>query len=309
MPDPSGGAAMTTDARYAGDPWRKALTRAIHVLRPSEGEGAATDARRLLAHVLKASWLELVKDQTRLISEIEAAEFEVCLVRRQRGEPVARIIGLRGFYGRDFVVSPATLDPRPETETLIDAALERMKPKWRDGAGLTILDIGAGTGCLLLTLLAEFPEARGVGVDPSNAALVVAQRNADRLGLAPRVRWVEGRFETAAPALQQRFPLIVSNPPYIPTSDIAGLERDVRDFDPHLALDGGADGLVIYREIVADLPQVTAGGWVFFEIGQSQSIEIKNIITTSRLGRRVEAVQVIPDMANLPRCVAFELRD
>ncbi len=291
-----------------GATWREALVLATGILRPTEGESAAGDARRLLAHTVGVSWLELIKDPARRLTEPEALKFAALLERRVCGEPVSRIIGTRGFYGRDFVVTAATLDPRPESETLIDAALARIEPVWGTGAGLTILDIGTGSGCLLLTLLAALPDARGVGIDPSSEALTVARANATRLGIGERARWMEGRFETLASTLGQTFPLIVSNPPYIPTADIAGLDRDVRDFDPHLALDGGPDGLDIYRGIAHQLGPVAAQGWLFLEVGFDQATEVTTIFRSSPLQGRLGQCSTALDMAGTQRCVTFEIQ-
>jgi release factor glutamine methyltransferase len=263
----------------------------------------------LLAHTLGASWLELITDPARRLSVAEATQLAAMVARRARGEPVSRIIGTRGFYGRDFMVTAATLDPRPESETLIDAALARIKPVWGTGAGLDILDIGTGTGCLLLTLLAELPDACGVGIDPSAAALAVARDNAARLGIGGRARWIEGRFEAVASQIRQTFPLIVSNPPYIPTADIAGLDRDVRDFDPHLALDGGGDGLDIYRGIAGQLGKVAARGCIALEVGHDQAYDVAQLIELSTLRERLGPASIVPDMAGKQRCVTFEIRD
>lgn len=300
---------MRDDAIHIGLTWRDALVSATSVLRPTEGEDAAGDARRLLAHALGESWLDLIKDPARRLSEPEASRLAAMLARRVRGEPVSRIIGVRGFYGRDFLVTAATLDPRPESETLIDAALARIKPVWGSGAGLDILDIGTGTGCLLLTLLAELPDAHGVGIDPSADALAVAHENGVRLGIGDRVRWMEGRFEAIAGQIRQAFPLIVSNPPYIPTADIAGLDRDVRDFDPHLALDGGTDGLDIYRGIARQLGNVAARGWVLIEVGHDQAHDVARLIELSTVEGRLGPVNIALDMAGKQRCVTFEIRD
>jgi release factor glutamine methyltransferase len=294
-------------AKLMDVPWRDALLVGVQFLKPTEGEGAVTDVRRLLAHAMGAEWLELIKDPARRLLKVEAETLSKLLARRALGEPVARIVGERGFYGRDFLVTPATLDPRPESETLIDAALARVKQCWGRGAGLEILDIGTGTGCLLLTLLAELPEARGVGVDPSTEALAVAQVNADRLDLGGRATWVEGRFEVCAAGLDRRFQLIVSNPPYIATAEIAGLDRDVRDFDPHLALDGGADGLVVYRSIARHLDLVAAPGWVLCEIGATQAFEVVDLMLKSDVGKMIGRRETLLDMAGKPRCVAFEI--
>ena len=159
-----------------------------------------------------------------------------------------------------------------------------------------------------MTLLAEFPDARGVGIDPSRAALDVARTNAAHLDVTGRASWFEGRFDSFLAAENNGFSLIISNPPYIPTSEIAGLDRDVRDFDPHLALDGGPDGLEIYRSIIAGLPRVISSGWVLLEIGHTQGDQVSDIKEKSLNRSHVEELLTISDMAGKPRCVAFALR-
>ncbi len=289
--------------------WRTALVATIEALRPTEGDDAPAAARRLLASAMGAEWLDLVKDPGRTLSMADADRLAAHVARRLTGEPVARIMGTRGFYGRDFEITRATLDPRPESETLIDAALAHVSNRWMRGAGLDILDIGTGSGCLLVSLLAELPEARGVGVDPSADALAVASRNAARLGVGDRAQWHEGRFEVLARELGRRFPLIVSNPPYIARHEIASLDRDVRDFDPHLALDGGDDGLFVYRAIAAALADVAAAGLLLLEIGETQSDDVIDIFMTSPLRARLGKAVTLVDLAAKPRCVAFEIRD
>ncbi len=167
----------------------------------------------------------------------------------------------REFYGRRFALSSATLDPRPDSETLIEAALGiAAREGWRERS-IRILDVGTGTGCLLLTLLAELPLATGVGTDISGEALQTAARNATSLGVAERVHFAQA---DALGGIDGPFDLVVSNPPYIASGDIAGLSTEVRKYDPRVALDGGADGLDIYRRIIADLGRVLRG-WVIFE--------------------------------------------
>jgi release factor glutamine methyltransferase len=268
----------------------------------NETESAATDARRLLAQALDCSALDLITQSHRQLTSAEAQRFASVVLRRATGEPVSRISGHRGFYGRDFLISPATLDPRPETETLVDAALTRFD---MPEESLRILDIGTGSGCLLLTLLAERPKARGVGIDPSREALSVAASNADRLEIAHRVTWLQSRIEDVKPEELGRFPLIVSNPPYIPTAAIGLLDRDVRCFDPHLALDGGLDGLDIYRAIAATLNALAAPGWLFLEVGNGQASDVAKIMCQSSLRPRISEHDVIADMAGIHRCVAI----
>ncbi|MCB1352515.1 MAG: peptide chain release factor N(5)-glutamine methyltransferase [Rhodobacteraceae bacterium] len=192
----------------------------------------------------------------------QAAEtFARMVAERTRFRPVAQILGRRLFWGRDFEVTGDVLDPRPETETLIALALEGARPA-------RILDLGTGSGALLLTLLAEWPEATGLGIDASPAALEVAARNARRLGVAARAELRPGDWCTG---LAERFDLIVCNPPYIPAADLEGLDRDVREWEPRMALSPGVTGLESYRTIAAGIGACLApGGRALFEIGADQ---------------------------------------
>ena len=204
-----------------------------------------------------------------------------CTARRVRRDPMAYILGEREFWGLPFKVSPAVLVPRPDSETLIEAALALMPVRtepWR------ILDLGVGSGCLLLTLLREFPNARGVGVDASADALEVAQANADALGVGPRTTLVGGDWRRPAWAEQLGgpFDLVISNPPYIEAAAIEGLMPDVARFEPRLALDGGPDGLVAYRAIAAAAAGlVVPGGRVLVEAGDGQAVEISTLFASA----------------------------
>ena len=286
----------------AGKPVCDALAIAANFLvSQQDAASAAVDARRLLQQALDCRSLDLLVSPDRTLTAAESENFLRRLARRKGGEPVSRIAGRREFYGREFVITPATLDPRPESETLIDATLALLRSSSFVGDGLQILDIGTGSGCLLLTLLAELPGARGVGVDPSVAALGVAEQNAVRLGLAHRARWVEGR---GTAGLVEPFQLVVSNPPYIPTLDIAALDSDVREFDPVGALDGGIDGLDIYKQVACDLGAMQDLRWVVFEVGVGQASIVTDIMR--------EALPVVNhgtanDLAGVQRCVALQL--
>lgn len=196
--------------------------------------------------------------------------------RRLAHEPVSRILGVREFYGREFLVTPDVLDPRPDTETVVDLALDIVRANGLQYEALQIADIGTGSGILIATLLAELPNARGVATDVSTAALAVAQRNAERLGVAGRASFVatHGLDGCTVP-----FDLVVSNPPYIATGDIPGLEREVRDYDPHLALDGGADGLGVYREIAKIARNPARPMRLVLEIGAGQVSDVKDIFS------------------------------
>jgi release factor glutamine methyltransferase len=192
------------------------------------------------------------------------------VVRRRGGEPPSRIIGKREFWGLRLTVSNEVLDPRPETETIVDAALQLFADRRQDH--LRILDLGVGSGALICALLREFVSARGLGVDVSPAAVDVARSNAEACGVAERAEIRVGSWTDRIP---DHFDLIISNPPYIPSGDIEGLPREVRDFDPRLALDGGDDGLDVYRMILPAAPALLApGGWLLVEIGVGQAGDV-----------------------------------
>ena len=238
-------------------------------------ESASLDARVLVQAACRASDIEMIRepgvmltaDQEKLLAEYEE--------RRLAHEPVSRILGRREFWGLDFEVTAATLDPRPDSETLVEAALDLI----RDVANPRILDIGTGTGCLLIALLHERKDASGVGVDLSAAALEVARRNAERLGVASRAVLVEGAW---CGGLQEAFDLVISNPPYIERDVIAGLEPEVRLHDPVLALDGGPDGLDAYRALADEIPRVLApGGVAIVELGAGQAGQVEALFETA----------------------------
>jgi release factor glutamine methyltransferase len=193
--------------------------------------------------------------------------------RRATGEPLSRIVGKREFWGLSFAITPHVLDPRPETETIVEAALSILSDRREDK--LNILDLGVGSGALLCALLTEFGAARGIGVDISADAADVAQGNLNACGLSLRAEIRVGDWTSG---LEGRFDLIVSNPPYIPTADLAGLPRDVRDFDPWLALDGGIDGLAAYRRILTESRRILAPpGWLLAELGVGQAAKVTAI--------------------------------
>ena len=212
-----------------------------------------------------------------------AVELRVLTARRVRREPMAYILGEREFWGLPFKVSPAVLVPRPDSETVIEAAVTLMPDRARP---LRILDLGLGSGCLLLTLLREFPQARGVGVDASPEALAVARENAAALGVAARATLREGDWHRPGWGrdLGGPFDLVVSNPPYIEAGDIGGLMPEVARFEPLLALDGGTDGLAAYRVLAASLGGLMApGGIVLFEVGEGQAAAVAGLLAAAGL--------------------------
>ena len=214
-----------------------------------------------------------------LLDEGAAARLQDALARRLAGEPLWRILGAREFWGLDFALSPGTLEPRPDSETLIEAALAHLVA--RRGEALRILDLGTGTGCLLIAALHEFPLASGIGIDLSQDAVATASANALRNGVAERVEFQLGEWTRG---LSGRFDLILSNPPYIASAEIAGLDANVREHDPLLALDGGPDGLSAYRALAAALPgRLEPDGLAVLEIGAGQADDVTALMAGAGL--------------------------
>ena len=237
----------------------------------------------------------LIAAAARPVTTEESVRLEDFARRRLAGEPVARILGIKEFWGLPLQVSPATLVPRPDTETVVELALEI----WRGEHRLRIADIGTGSGAILLALLSELPKACGIGTDISPAALRIAAGNAARLGFAPRAVFVACNYTAA---LSGVFDLIVSNPPYIRSAEIAGLANEVREYDPPGALDGGADGLDAYRALIPQAAHLLApGGTLIVEAGLGQSDHIQELMTAA--GLTLESPPKA-DLAGIPRAVA-----
>ena len=256
------------------------------------------DARLLLGDVLQLNLTGLIAAAARTLNADEAAALESRVQRRIDGEPIARILGHKEFWGLSFALSPATLVPRPDTETIVEAALDILKQDGRLNDALHIADIGTGSGAILLALLSELPNAQGIGTDINPDAIHTATRNAAALGLNGRARFIECNY---ADALHGPFDLIVSNPPYIPSRDIDDLAIEVRAHDPRLALDGGPDGLDAYRVIApAAVELLVPGGVVFLEIGQGQERDVARL--TAGAGLDAE-VSVKADLSGIPRAV------
>ncbi len=234
------------------------------------------EARALLRAALGLSDLDLVARGDVAVADDDAARLESLATRRASGEPLARLTGHREFWSLDFALAPDTLVPRPDTETLIEAALEAFPDHTR---ALHILDLGTGSGAILAALLSEYPAAWGLGVDLSEGAARQARANLERLGLADRAAILVGAWDAG---ISGRFDLVVSNPPYIASTDIPMLEVEVRTHDPLLALDGGADGLDAYRAIAAALPRLLApGGRAILELGIGQETDVAALLAAS----------------------------
>jgi release factor glutamine methyltransferase len=224
------------------------------------------EARLLLAHAIGGSVADLLREPR---AAVELATYQTLLARRAAHEPLAYITGQREFWSLDFVVSPATLIPRPDSETVVEAALAARAGR---AGPLRVLDLGTGTGCLLLAVLHELHEAFGVGVDLSPAAAALAATNAAALGLADRAAFLCADWDSA---LHARFDLVLCNPPYITTSAVGGLMPEVSDYEPRLCLDGGADGFDAYRRILPALPALLRpDGAAVLELGAGQAVTV-----------------------------------
>jgi len=266
------------------------LAVAVARLEAAGVEGAGRDARALLAHALGVGEDRLTLHLRDTMTPAQQAGFDAALASRAARQPVAQIIGRRLFWGLQFRVTPDTLDPRPETETLVAEALSR---PFR-----TVLDLGTGTGCILLACLESMPLARGVGVDVSPAALVVAEGNARDLGLADRAGFLLSDWFSA---VEGSFDLIVSNPPYIAAAEMPDLAPEVRDWEPHLALTPGGDGLDAYRAIAqGGGTWLVPGGRLLVEIGPTQAVAVSALFAAAGL----LDIRILPDMDGRDRVVS-----
>ena len=271
---------------------RAALRDGADRLRRAGIEGPRPEARRLLAHALGASTAALLGDPDRAIDPVP---YGALLDRRAAHEPLALITGRRAFWSFELAVSPATLIPRPDSETLIEAALAARPAHDRVRR---VLDLGTGTGCLLLAALTAFPAASGVGTDRSPAACALARDNAAMLEMTGRMAVVCTDW---AAALDGRFDLILCNPPYIPTAEIRSLMPEVARFEPVSALDGGPDGLSAYRRVLAELPRLMApGGLAVLELGMGQAERVTELACQAGLQAATRA-----DLAGIPRALVL----
>ncbi len=260
--------------------------------RAADIPSAELDARLLMAAATQVDDVALIADPDQTVPTDALVMLDGFIERRLAGEPVSRILGTREFWGMPFQLGTETLDPRPDSETLVEAVLHHVSDK---SASLTLLDLGTGTGCLLLALLSELPNAHGVGVDRSSGAIDIARENAAHLDLAGRADFRTGNW---GEGLDGPFDVVISNPPYIPTADIASLSPEVRRHDPMAALDGGRDGLVAYRAVSEEtLRLLTPDGAAFWELGVGQLEDVSAI--TSGVG--LEVCGVYPDLAGVPR--------
>jgi release factor glutamine methyltransferase len=274
-------------------------------LRRAGIDSAGDDARRLAAAVLGLDGAEVLSAPERPLGDEEVRRLACAIARRARREPASRILGAREFYGRSFALSPATLDPRADSETLIAATLALVGDEGWLSAPLRILDVGTGSGCLLVTLLLELAHATGVGTDISPAALATARSNARALAVAERSRWVAA---DALAGLAGPFDIMVSNPPYVRSADIARLAPEVARYDPHAALDGGSDGLAVFRRLAEGVAGLVPDGWIVLEVGHDQADAVAALLSSPGALGSGARLRVFTDVAGMRRCVAGRTR-
>ncbi len=298
---PPGAAPPGPTARAAAPTLADAIAAAAARLGAAGVPDARTDVRLLAGQALGLDRAGVLAARDRPLTASERDRIDVLVARRAAREPVSRILGRREFWSLDFALSPATLDPRPDSETVVAAALG-LVPDRR--APLRLLDLGTGTGCLLLALLSELPAAWGLGIDRAEAAVRTARDNARRLGLADRAAFLVGDWAAALHASGGEtgggFDLIVANPPYVTADEIDQLAPEVARFDPPAALDGGADGLAAYRALAGAVPGLLAPeGAVVLEVGDGQAAAVTSVMAAAGL----RAAAPCRDLGGKLRCV------
>ena len=272
----------------------EAWTSARDRLRAAGVESPVMDARLLVEAAAGATRADILSDPRRPLDAEQVNALDALVERRARREPISQILGRQGFWKIMLTVTPDVLTPRPETELVVERALEALPEMTRSN----VLDLGVGSGAILLAILADRPAARGLGVDISEEALAVARENAASLGLAGRAALLRGDWTSGLEG--GSFDLVVSNPPYVSAGDIAGLEPEVRDHEPRVALDGGLDGLDAYRMLAGEILRVLKpGGRFVVEIGSDQGESVQRLFT--RAG--ADSVRVVQDLARRDRVV------
>lgn len=264
---------------------------------------AMLDARMIVCHVSGLSDIDLISRPQTPVCDEHVVRIGEMVDRRQAGEPVSRLIGYKEFFGREFKVTPATLDPRPDTEILVETGVRLLRALPKERA-VRFLDIGTGTGVIAITVLCEVLSATGIATDMSREALAVCRSNATALGVEERLELVCTNW---ADGVTGQFDLVVSNPPYIASHEIAGLDANVREHDPGLALDGGVDGLDAYRDIFSRAADLMApGGHVLVEFGKGQHETVVQIAARKGLALTGGSAGLIPDLAGTIRCAVFK---
>jgi len=277
---------------------KEALQRASFQLREAGITAPRREAEILLAAILEKSRAWLYAHADEILGNAAYLQFRQWVKRRAEGEPYAYLCGEREFMGLPFLVTPAVLIPRPETEILVEAVAEEL----RECPNPKLLEIGAGSGAIAVTLATLLPQAEIVAVDISTAALEVAALNAERLRVGKRLRLLPG--DLYAPVRGQKFTAVISNPPYIPTKDLTNLTKDVKDYEPQVALDGGPDGLAFYRRLTVELKELAAAPrFLALEVGQGQAASVSALCHHAGY----QKIKKIPDLAGIPRVILAKL--
>jgi release factor glutamine methyltransferase len=282
-------------------PWTigRLLTWTTDFLRDKGAESPQLDAQVLLAHAKGCTRIQLYTIFDEVAPDALREKFRALVKERAAGKPVAYLVGQREFFSLPFEVTPDVLIPRPETETLVVRALDLAKERFKSGA-LHIADVGTGSGILAVTLAKRLPQARVTAIDLSPKALAVAKRNAEKHGVADRITWIEGDVLAGVPA-SATFDLIISNPPYVLTSEMAKLPADVRNFEPALALDGGEQGTTVIERLLPQAAErLKPGGWLLIEIGPTTAARTESLIDATPA---LERQPTLKDLAKLPRIV------
>lgn len=275
--------------------------QAVQTLAEAQIENPRLETRLIFADVLHCSPSEIFQDISLTSPEIK--KINDMLAQRLKHKPLDKILGHREFYKYDFIVNEDVLSPRPDTEILVEAALEIL----HNISNAKILDLGCGSGCIIETLLKEIPSASGCAVDISANALKIAQKNADNLAVNEHLNFINANWFTDDFTAQigKKFDMIVSNPPYIPSADIAVLDTEVKDYDPLLALDGGQSGFESYKRIAQIAPKLlNNGGYILLEAGYGQAKQIANIFITQGF----DLLKIVNDLSDIERCVVLRLK-
>jgi release factor glutamine methyltransferase len=277
----------------------QSLLEATQTLESAGVPESRREAASLLAHVLERDRAFLIAHSKDELPDDLLKIFNAFVERRAEGEPSQYVTGIQDFYGRSFLVTPDVLIPRPETELLVDAVRKHLGDPT---SPLSICDVGTGSGCIVITLLHQLQNARGIGVDVSPAAITVAQKNAEAHEVNDRLKFVVSDCFNALPR-QFSFDLIVSNPPYVSAAALPGLQREVRDYEPSVALSPGVDGLSIIRRLLASAPEfLKDGGLLVMEIGFDQA-EATEALIESKVW---DLLEIVPDLAGIPRIVVLK---
>ena len=274
---------------------RATLSRLSLKLQSAGIDNPRLDVRLLIAAATERDPQDIWLHDSQILSSQEISQVEAYVERRRCGEPVSRITGEREFWGLPYRLSAGTLDPRPDSETLVSASLSMMSQKANPPE--SILDVGTGTGCLLFSLMTEWPEVRGVGIDIELDAVLTARQNASVLKTANQPAFLVGNWLSS---LSDRYDVIISNPPYVSSSEIDNLQREVIFFDPRRALDGGPDGLTAYRQLIPECrDHLAIGGLLVLEVGAGQDRDVKKLLSAAGL----EKIEVHPDLSGHIRCI------